>query len=105
MLGTERENQVLHFSIGNEYLKSNDFDLAAEHFRKAVSIDPDYSAGWKLLGKTLYAAEKYDEAVDILLRGIDVAEKKGDIQAAKEMNVFLKRARKAFNSCIHSPAL
>ncbi|MBT8439092.1 MAG: tetratricopeptide repeat protein [Gammaproteobacteria bacterium] len=94
MLGTERENQLLHYSIGNEYLKSNEFDLAEKHLRKAVSLDPDYSAGWKLLGKTLNAAEKYDIAVDVFLDGIEVAEKRGDIQAAKEMKVFLKRARK-----------
>jgi len=94
MLGTERENQLLHYSIGNEYLKSNDFDMAEEHLRKAVSLDPAYSAGWKLLGKTLNAAEKYEEAIEVFENGIMVAENKGDIQAAKEMKVFLKRAGK-----------
>jgi len=94
MLGTERENQLLHYSIGNEYLKSNDFEMAEEHLRKAVSLDPHYSAGWKLLGKTLNAAEKYAEAIEVFEKGIVVAENKGDIQAAKEMKVFLKRAGK-----------
>ena len=94
MLGTERENQLLHFSLGNEYLKIADYHLAEKHLRKAVSLDPGYSAGWKLLGKTLNAAGKFAEAVDIFSRGIDIAEEKGDIQAAKEMTVFLKRARK-----------
>jgi tetratricopeptide (TPR) repeat protein len=94
MLGTKYENQLLHYSIGNEYLKSNQLDLAEEHLRKAVSIAPDYSAGWKLLGKTLNAAEKYEQAIEVFLQGILVAEKKGDIQAAKEMKVFLKKAKK-----------
>jgi Tfp pilus assembly protein PilF len=92
MLGTERENQLLHYSIANEYLKSEDFDLAEEHFRKALSLDPHYSAAWKLLGKTLNAAEKYEQAVEVFTQGIAVAENKGDIQAAKEMKVFLTRA-------------
>ena len=92
MIGTERENQLLHYSIGNEYLKSEDYNLAEEHFRKALSLDPDYSAAWKLLGKTLNAAEKYEQAIEVFTQGIAVAENKGDIQAAKEMKVFLKRA-------------
>ena len=96
MLGTKHENQLLHYSIGNEYLKSNELDLAEEHLRKAVSLAPDYSAAWKLLGKILNAAEKYDQAIDVFLQGIVVAENKGDIQAAKEMKVFLKRARKNY---------
>ena len=94
MLGTERENQLLHYSIGNEYLKSDALDLAEEHLRKALSLDPDYSAAWKVLGKTLNAAQKYEQAIDVFSQGILVAEKKGDVQAAKEMKVFLKRAKK-----------
>ena len=94
MLGTERENQLLHYSIGNEYLKSDELELAEEHLRKALSLDPDYSAAWKVLGKILNAAQKYDEAIAVFSQGIEVAEKKGDVQAAKEMKVFLKRASK-----------
>jgi len=94
MIGTERENHLLHYSIGNEYLKASEFDLAEEHLRTAVTLDPNYSAGWKLLGKTLSAAEKFQQAVEVFTQGISVAESKGDIQAAKEMKVFLKRASK-----------
>jgi len=92
MIGTERENQLLHYSIGNEYLKAEELDLAEQHFRKALSLDPDYSAAWKLLGKTLNTAEKYEQATEVFSKGIAVAENKGDIQAAKEMRVFLRRA-------------
>jgi hypothetical protein len=38
--------------------------------------------------------ERPDEAVESYLRGIEVAEAKGDIQAAKEMRVFLNRLKK-----------
>jgi len=84
MLGTEHENQLLHYSIGNEYLKSNKLDLAEEHLRKAVSLAPDYSAGWKLLGKTLNAAEKYEQAIDVFLQGILVSEKKAIFRRQKK---------------------
>jgi Tfp pilus assembly protein PilF len=91
MLGTERENSLLHHSIGNEYFKLKDFVQAENHFRRALSLDPQYSAAWKLLGKTLAAANKNTEAVEAYKQGISIAEKKGDIQAGKEMKVFMKR--------------
>lgn len=91
LLGTERENSLLHHSIGNEYFKLQDFDHAETHFRQALSLDPQFSAAWKLLGKTLAAAGKPLEAVGVYNQGIGVAEKKGDIQAAREMKVFMKR--------------
>ena len=94
MLGTERENSLLHHSIGNEYFKLKDFEHAENHFRQALVLDSQYSAAWKLLGKTLAAADKYAEAAEAYNQGISIAEKKGDIQAAKEMKVFLKRLSK-----------
>jgi hypothetical protein len=43
----------------------------------------------------LSAAARHQEALEALDEGIRVAEEKGDIQAAKEMRVFRKRAAKA----------
>ena len=43
----------------------------------------------------LYRAGRAADAESVLRRGIGVAEKNGDIQAVKEMRVFLKRAQAA----------
>ena len=48
-----------------------------------------------MLGKALNSAGNYAEAVDVLGQGIEVAERQGDIQAAKEMGVYRKRAQQA----------
>ena len=63
-------------------------------FSLALRQDPEYSAAWKLYGKALQASDDSVAAIEAYERGIVVAERKGDKQAAKEMTVFLKRLRK-----------
>jgi hypothetical protein len=46
----------------------------------------------------LQAARRPDEAIAILDQGIQVAEERGDIQAAKEMRVFRQRALKEMDA-------
>ena len=57
----------------------------------AVQHDPGYSAAWKILGKALTEIGDNEAAGAAYQKGIKIAEVKGDIQAAKEMKVFLKR--------------
>jgi predicted Zn-dependent protease len=94
LVGTPRDNALLRFSLGNEYLKAGDAASAAAHLREAVAKDPDYSAAWKLLGRSLAQSGSDAEALAAYERGIAVAEARGDKQAAKEMAVFARRLRK-----------
>lgn len=94
MLMRGQDSALLRYSLGGEYLKLNQPDKAAAHLREAVAKDPKYSAAWKLLGKALTDAGQQDEAIKAYTDGIKVANEKGDIQAAKEMTVFLKRLQK-----------
>ncbi len=94
MLAEGKENALLQQTLGGEYLKQGDAARAAEHLARAVELAREYSAAWKLYGKALTALERYDEAAEVYAEGIAVAEERGDIQAAKEMKVFLKRLQK-----------
>jgi Tfp pilus assembly protein PilF len=94
MLAAGRDNALLRFSLGNEYLKQDDAVKAAEHLRRAVEHDPKYSAAWKLLGRALTDAEAWQDALAAYQQGIAVAEARGDKQAAKEMGVFARRIQK-----------
>ena len=60
-----------------------------------MELDSNYSAAWKLDGKALAGAGKHAEAVRAFDLGIEAAQAKGDVQAAKEMRVFRKRSEKA----------
>jgi Tfp pilus assembly protein PilF len=90
-----QDSALLRYSLGAEYLKGDDTGRALVHLAEAVRLDPGYSAAWKLYGKTLSSAGRYADALDAFDRGIEVAQTKGDIQAAKEMKVFRKRAERA----------
>ena len=94
MLAAGRDNALLRFGLGNEYLKNGDAHAAAEHLRAAVKHDPAYSAAWKLLGRALETTGAVDEALAAYREGVNVAERKGDKQAAKEMAVFARRIEK-----------
>jgi len=98
MLDGPRDGALLRFSLGNEYLKAGDPAAAGKCFQAAVDRDPNYSAAWKALGKALNEAGDAAGAIAAYEQGIAVAEARGDIQAAKEMNVFVKRIHSLKNS-------
>ena len=91
LLESGTDNAMLRFGLGNAYHQAGEFEKAIVHLRKAVEQDPGYSAAWKLLGKALAESGQAGEARQAFTRGIDCAERKGDVQATKEMRVFLKR--------------
>lgn len=90
LLASQGETALLRFSLGNACLAGAPAQ-AVEHLQRAVALDPNYSAAWKLLGKALNAHGDEAAAINAYRQGIAVAEQRGDIQAAKEMRVFLKR--------------
>ncbi|MBK8523459.1 MAG: tetratricopeptide repeat protein [Betaproteobacteria bacterium] len=98
MLGGPRDGAMLRYSLGNELLKAGEAAAAAQRFREALEKDAHYSAAWKLLGKALTEAGDPTGALTAYEQGIAVAEKRGDVQAAKEMNVFARRLQKALLS-------
>ncbi|WP_127478726.1 tetratricopeptide repeat protein [Sulfurivermis fontis] len=94
LLAAGQDNLMLRFGLGSAWLKQGDPARAIDHLRAALRHDPAHSASHKLLGRALAAAGRNAEAVAAYEAGIRIAEEKGDIQAAKEMQVFLKRLRK-----------
>lgn len=98
MLERGVDSALLRYSLGNELLKVGDADAAIAHLREALKLDNEYSAAWKVLGKALSTNGKHAEAVEVLDHGIEVAERRGDVQAAREMGVFRRRAEQALHT-------
>lgn len=94
LLASGKDGPLLRFALGSEYLKAGDASRAATHLRQALVFDPAYSAAWKLLGRALAADGHHDEALAAYRDGIAAAERKGDKQAMKEMQVFARRIAK-----------
>ncbi len=94
MLERGQDSPLLRYSLGQECMKTGELVTAIDHLRQAVDQNPRYSAAWKALGDAHARAGSPDRAAEVYERGIAAAREAGDIQAAKEMEVFLKRIRK-----------
>ena len=89
------DGAALRLALAARYLDAGDALAAAQHAQAAVRLDPEYSAAWKALGRALTAAGRNADALTAYERGVTVAERRGDQQAAKEMRVFSKRLRRS----------
>lgn len=90
-LGGPRDGALLRYALGNALLAAGDTGGAVEAFNAALRFDPQYSAAWKLLGRAQLALGDAAGAAHAWRQGIAVAQARGDVQAEKEMRVFLKR--------------
>ena len=93
LLDGPRDGPLLRHSLGLIHLHEGRAAQAADCFRAAVTGDPKFSAGWKMLGKALAESGDAAGAEAAYEQGIAVAEARGDVQAAKEMRVFLRRVK------------
>ena len=91
LLERGKDSALLRYSLGSEYAKAQQWEKAIAQFGAALEHDPHYSAAWKLYAKSLAQAERFEEARQAYSQGILVAKEHGDLQAAKEMGVFLRR--------------
>jgi predicted Zn-dependent protease len=95
MLQQGQDDLLLRFALGQALLNEGNAHDAIQHFEKALVFDEQHSSSWKLLGKSLVEAGDGKRAVQVFEKGIEVAQSRGDIQAAKEMRIFLRRLQKA----------
>ncbi len=94
LLAKGTDNPTLRFGLGSAYLGEGKPLQAIEHLQECVTQSPDYSAGWKLLGKACVDAGQKQAAVQAYQSGLEAAARQGDIQAEKEMRVFLNRLQR-----------
>ena len=98
MLNSGQDNLLLRFALAQALFKQDQFEDAIPHLEQALQHDSTHTASLKLLGKAYAACGKKEKALQTYRKGIEIAEEKGDIQAAKEMRVFLKRLMKNSSS-------
>lgn len=94
LLKQGQDSAPLHFGLGRGYLDAGRIQEAVLQLEAAVTLDPSYSAAWKHYARALVQTGRIEEAAMVYERGIAAAEGRGDLQAAKEMAVFLKRLRR-----------
>lgn len=94
LIKADPNDDFLYYGLGLEYFKLERYQEAVNAFKTVIKLKPDYSAAYRELGKALTQVGQLEEARKIYEEGMVVAEKKGDLQTKKEMNVFLNRLLK-----------
>ena len=95
LLARDADDKLAWFSLGRALLELGRHEEACLPLRRAIALDPAYTAAQRDLGRALLASGEAAEATRVLEAGIPAAEQSGDLQTAREMRVFLRRARTA----------
>ena len=82
-------NAFARYGLAMEYSNAGDFDHALEEFRKLLSANPDYTAGYFMAAQTFAKTGRNEEARKMLVDGIASALRKGDSHAVAEMQAML----------------
>ena len=91
MLAEGMDNPLLRFTLGAAHARQKQFAQAVPHLARAVELDPEYSAAWKLYARSLLESGDLDAARTALERGLAVAGRRGDMQAVREMQMWQRR--------------
>ncbi len=94
LLERDPDNPMVLCSLGNELFKEQKYTEAREYLSRAVRNKPDYSVAYRTLGRTLYELGEDTEARRVFAEGREVAQRNGDLQTVKEIDVFVRRLEK-----------
>jgi cytochrome c-type biogenesis protein CcmH/NrfG len=95
IVADDPDDVAARFMLGTELAKVDEHVRAEAQFRAVIAADPEYTAGWRGLGKALGAQGRLPEAIEVLRKGLEVAARTGDLQSGREMEVWLKRYSQA----------
>ncbi len=73
------------FALAKEYEKNEMDDLAIQTFKELLSNDQDYIGVYYHLSMCLIKKNKSKEAIEVLNKGISIAEKQNDLHAKSEL--------------------
>ena len=94
LLQKDSDNPMILYSLGNELFKEGRYGEARDHLQRAIENKPDYSVAYRMLGRAHFELNEDAEAKNVFLKGKGVATENGDLQTAKEMDVYLRRLQK-----------
>ncbi|MCP5053938.1 MAG: tetratricopeptide repeat protein [bacterium] len=87
------EDEVANFGYGKIQLDSGQYGEAESALKIVIRNNPEFSAAYEALVKSLKAQGKLDEAKELAKAGIDVAEKRGDLMPANAMHKMLSEMK------------
>ena len=90
MVQADPENDMAHFSLGNQYLQAERYAEAAQSLERCLELNPEMSKAYQLAGEAMIKAGWTDKAVETLNTGYEVAAGKGDLMPKNAMADLLR---------------
>jgi Fe-S cluster biosynthesis and repair protein YggX/predicted TPR repeat methyltransferase len=85
------DDELGHFSLGTAYLKADRLEEAAASLARVLELNPRMSKAYQLLAEAYEKGGRRDNAVDVLTRGVTVADEQGDRMPRNAMANMLCR--------------
>lgn len=92
MLAEQPENAMIWYGLASEQYKLENWTEAATALRQVVSLNPDYTAAYQMLGTALAKMDDLDGAQKAWRDGIEAAGRTGAWKAGQHMQALLDGA-------------
>lgn len=89
MLAEQPENAMIWYGLASEQFKLENWAEAAKSLRQVVSLNPDYTAAYQMLGTALTNTGDLAEAQQAWRDGIEAAGRTGAWKAGQHMQALL----------------
>lgn len=78
MATDDPDNELGHFRLGQLLMEDGQFAEAAKSFERTLELSPQFSKVYQLLGECFAKLDQKDKAVEVLTRGWQTADERGD---------------------------
>jgi Fe-S cluster biosynthesis and repair protein YggX len=78
MAEADPDNELGHFSLGKAYFDAGRFEDAVASLTRTLHLNPMMSKGYQLLGDAYDRAGKRAKAIEVMTKGVTVADEQGD---------------------------
>lgn len=89
MAQDDPENELGHFSLGKALQEAERFREAAAAFERTIALNANLSKAYQYLGQCYQRLNDRDRAIDVLRRGFEVADARGENVPSAEMSRLL----------------
>ncbi len=89
MLTEQPENAMIWYGLASEQFKLENWAEAAKSLREVVSLNPDYTAAYQMLGTALAKTDDLAGAQQAWRDGIEAAGRTGAWKAGQHMQALL----------------